>query len=33
MEKLDSKILAEIEKLGGNIILVAVLDKLKNWAG
>jgi hypothetical protein len=32
MEDLDSKIRVEIEKLGGNGLLVAVLDELKNWA-
>jgi|FrelakmetLWP11LW_1041352.scaffolds.fasta_scaffold55657_1 hypothetical protein len=32
MEDLDSKIRVEIEKLGGNELLVAVLDELKNWA-
>ena len=32
MEDLDSKIRVEIEKLGGNVYLVALLDELKNWA-
>ena len=32
LEELDSKIRTEVEKLGGNELLIKVLDGLKNWA-
>ena len=32
MEELDQNLRIEIEKLGGNVFLVALLDELKNWA-
>jgi hypothetical protein len=32
MEELDQKLRVEIEKLGGNVFLLALLDELKNWA-
>ena len=31
LEELDGKVRAEIERLGGNQRLVAVMDELKNW--
>lgn len=32
MVDLDAKVRTEIEKLGGNQRLLAVMDELKNWA-
>lgn len=31
LEELDSTARAEIERLGGNPLLVKILDELKNW--
>ena len=31
LEELDSEIRNEIEKLGGNAVLVQLMDELKNW--
>ena len=31
LEELDSKVRSEIEKLGGNVHLIALMDELNNW--
>ena len=31
LEELDSKVRGEVEKLGGNDHLIALMDELKNW--
>ncbi len=31
LEELDAKVRREIDRLGGNSRLVAVMDELKNW--
>ncbi len=33
LQELDSKLRSEVERLGGNEGLVALLDELKNWDG
>jgi len=31
LKKLDAKARDEINRLGGNMLLIEILDKLKNW--
>jgi len=31
MDELDQKVRQEIDKLGGNVHLIALMDELKNW--
>jgi geranylgeranyl diphosphate synthase type 3 len=32
LEDLDQKVRQEVDKLGGNVHLIALMDELKNWA-
>ena len=31
LEQLDTRVRAEVAKLGGNVHLIALMDELKNW--
>ena len=31
LEELDTKVRSKIEKLGGNVHLIALMDELNNW--